>query len=42
MTAGHRNGVDRLLAQFVGDLAQLARFKTPKVVGSLDQVEQRG
>ncbi len=42
MAAGHGNGVDRLLAQFVGDLPQLARFEAPEVVRGLDEVEQRG
>ena len=41
MTAGDRHGVDRLLTQFVGDLAKLALVETAKVVGRNDLIEQR-
>ena len=42
MAAGGGHSIDRLLAQFVGDLAQLARLEAPEVVGGLDEVEQWG
>jgi len=42
MAAGHRDSIDRLLPQLVGDLTQLLRFKASKVFGRLELVEQRG
>src|ERR1700747_1289742 len=36
MAAGHRNSIDRLLAELISDLAQLARFEASEVIGSLD------
>ena len=41
MAAGHRDGVDRLLAQFVGELAQLTLVEAAKVFGCMDLIEQR-
>ena len=41
MPARDRDGIDRLLTQFVGDLAQLARFEAAQVTRHLDLVEQR-
>ena len=32
MTAGDRDGIDRLLPQLVGDLTQLALFEAPEIV----------
>ena len=42
MAAGHRDGIDRLLAQLVRHLAKLARLELPEVVRGLDLVEQWG
>ena len=42
MAAGDGNRVDGFLAQFVRNLAQLARFEASEVVGGLDEVKQRG
>ena len=41
MPAGDRDGVDRLLAQLVGDLAQLIRWQPPQIGRCLDLVEKR-
>src|SRR5205085_9632539 len=40
MGAGDRDGVDRLLAQFVGNLTQLTLVEAAEVVGGMDLVEQ--
>ncbi len=42
MAAGDGDSVDRLLAQFVGDLPKLAGFKPPEIVWGFDVVEQWG
>src|SRR5262252_7163023 len=42
MAASHRDRVDRLSAQFVGNLPQLAGLETPEVLGGLYLVEQWG
>ena len=41
MAAGRGDGIDCLLAQFVGDLAQLALIEAAEIVGSFDNIEQR-
>ncbi|MGA3308517.1 MAG: hypothetical protein ABSD08_07880 [Xanthobacteraceae bacterium] len=41
MAAGDRNGVDGLLPQLIGKLAQLAFFEPPEVAWRVDKVEQR-
>ena len=41
VSAGHRDGVDHLRAQFVGDLAQLRAVERPQIGWRLDGVEQR-
>jgi hypothetical protein len=42
MTAGDRNGVDRLPPQLIGKLAQLAFFEAPEVAWRFDQIQQWG
>ena len=42
VTAGDGYRVDCLLAQLIGDLAQLFRLELPQVIRGLDEVEQRG
>ena len=42
MAAGDRDGVDRLLAQLVGELAQLGVFEAAQLVRCANAVEQRG
>src|SRR5260221_6247737 len=42
MPAGDRDGVYGLLAQLVGDLAQLAAVEAPQVGRRLDEVKERG
>src|SRR5688572_23661488 len=41
MAAGDRDGVDRLLTQFVGELTQLTLVKAAEVFGCMDLIEQR-
>ena len=41
MTAGDRHRIDRLGAQFVGSLAELALVEPPQVVRGVDLVEER-
>ena len=41
MPAGDRDGVDRLLAQLVGELAQLSLVEPAEVFGGLTLIEQR-
>ena len=41
MAAGDRHGVDRLLAQFVGELTQLTLVKATQVFRDMDLIEQR-
>ena len=41
MAAGHRNGVDGFLAEFVGDLTHLLDLELAKVVGRADGIEKR-
>ena len=41
MTAGRGDGIDRLLAQLVGDLTQLALFQAAEIVRSFYNIEQR-
>ena len=40
MAAGDRDGVDRLLAQFVGNLTQLTLVEAAEVVGGMNLIEQ--
>ncbi len=42
MTARHRNSVDHLVAQLVGDLLKLIRVEFAKVFGGLDGIEEGG
>jgi hypothetical protein len=42
VTAGDRDCVDRLLPQFVGELAQLGLFQLAQVAWRFDQIEQWG
>jgi hypothetical protein len=42
MSSRDGDGVDRLLAQLVGELAQLARLEAPQVGGRADEVKKRG
>jgi hypothetical protein len=42
MTAGHGDRIDRLPAQFVGNLPQLTGFEATEVLGGLNLVEQWG
>ena len=41
MSARHRNRVDGLLAQFVGDLPDLFHLEPAQIVGGADRVEKR-
>ena len=41
MAAGHGNGVDQFLPQFIGDLTQLAWVKLTQVGGCLNSVQER-
>ena len=41
MAAGHRDGVDRLLPQLVGELAQFLLGQVAQILGRLDQIEKR-
>ncbi len=41
MAAGHRDGVDHLLAQFVGKLAQIAAIKRAQLFGHGHAIQQR-
>src|SRR6185295_7076749 len=41
MAAGDRYGVDRLLTQFVGELAQLSDIETAKILRRWTLIEQR-
>src|SRR4029453_18586222 len=41
MPAGHRNGRDHLLPQFVGELSELVLAQRPNVGGQADLIEQR-
>ena len=41
MAAGHRDGVDRLQAQFVGDLPDLIDPQLAQIVRGADRVEKR-
>jgi len=41
VAAGHRNGVDGFLAEFVGDLTHLLDLELAKVVGRSDGIEKR-
>jgi hypothetical protein len=42
MTAGHRHRIDGLLAELVGELAQLVRAQTPQILGGVHLIEQGG
>jgi hypothetical protein len=41
VTAGHRDGVDRLLAQFVGDLPDLLDLELAQILRGADRIEKR-
>ena len=40
MAAGDGDRIDRLGAQFVGDLPKLALFELPQIVGGVDLIEE--
>ena len=42
MAARHRNHIDGLVAQFVGQLLQRFCWKRPKICGIMDRIQQRG